>query len=215
MSHRDFFTFEHDVKFEKERQVAKHIELLNSCKPINHFGDICVTELKIKPDLKEIVDTSLPYLFSAAIEESFGNGVSKQNLLILIKALFGKKNHYEIPPGINSRFYKFSVDVKYSSSRKKTYNTSNRIVTRRSSTENASPHFLLQKKPHVLLKKKSLLLVMISVMIHKADRKSRILPSVTWDNEKIEIESVQKVFKSQILLYESQSQVLKIYSFLR
>ena len=91
MSHEDYFTLEHDVKFEKESKVAKHIELLNSYEPINHFGDICVTELKIKPDLKEVVDTSLPYLFSAAIEESFGNGVSKQYLLILIKALFEKK----------------------------------------------------------------------------------------------------------------------------
>ena len=91
MSHEDYFTLEHDVKFEKESKVAKHIELLNSYEPINHFGDICVTEFKIKPDLKEVVDTSLPYLFLAAIEESFGNGVSKQYLLILIKALFEKK----------------------------------------------------------------------------------------------------------------------------
>ena len=61
--------------------MAKHIELLNSYEPINHFGDICVTELKIEPDPKE-VDASLPYLFSAAIEESFGNGFSKQYLYI-------------------------------------------------------------------------------------------------------------------------------------
>ena len=65
-----------------------------------------------------------------------------------------KKNHYEIPPGINSRFYKFSVDVKYSSSRKKTYNTSNRIVTRRSSTENASPPLFVAKKAPCFVEKK-------------------------------------------------------------
>ena len=54
MSRQDFFTFEHDVKFEKESKVAKHIELLNSYEPINHLGDICVTELKIERDRKKL-----------------------------------------------------------------------------------------------------------------------------------------------------------------
>ena len=54
MSRQDFFTFEHDVKFEKESKVAKHIELLNSYEPINHLGYICVTELKIERDRKKL-----------------------------------------------------------------------------------------------------------------------------------------------------------------
>ena len=66
MVERDFFIFEHDVKFEKESQVAEHIELLNSFKPINHVGDICVTQLKVNFDKTN--DSTLPFLFQKLLK---------------------------------------------------------------------------------------------------------------------------------------------------